>query len=294
MSELPSDPSTNQPAAVESAAAKSAANLDRLVIDLPDPTTAQRRARPALQHPADPAGLSRLMETTPARIGVGRAGPRPRTGPWLLFQADQAVTQDTLYRDVDPDLLEEMHLFTVHTAITGGKAQYLLRPDLGRALDADARQMIHERCQPDPQIQVCVGDGLSAQAIEANLPKIWAALVQRCRAAGLSLGTPFFIHSARVGVMNEIGDLLHPQVLMLLIGERPGLGRAESMSIYMAYQPRTGHSDANRDVICNVFEGGLPPAAAAHQAVDLARQMIHYQTSGVSLKRIEDPHADTQ
>jgi ethanolamine ammonia-lyase small subunit len=179
-----------------------------LSIDLPDPTTAVRRYQPGVQNPRDPDALRALIASTTARIGVGRAGPRYRTGPLLLFQADHAVTQDALYRDVDQTLLDELGLFTVQTNVTGGKQEYLLRPDLGRQISEDGKRLIRERCVPAPQIQIVVGDGLSAAAVEANVREMLPVLRQGAQAAGLSLGTPFFIKYCRVGVLNEIGDLL--------------------------------------------------------------------------------------
>jgi ethanolamine ammonia-lyase small subunit len=259
-----------------------------LSIDLPEPTTPGMRSRPGVQNPADAEGLTALINTTSARIGVGRAGARPTTRQLLLFQSDLAVTQDALLRDVDPALLAEFNLFQVQTRVTGGKQEYLLRPDLGRQLSDDARRTISEKCVKSPNLQLCIGDGLSAAAVEANLRKIYPVLQAGCQQAGLSLGTPFFIQYCRVGVMNDIGDLLKPDVLILLIGERPGLGRAESLSAYMAYRPKAGDTDAERDVICNIYDGGgTNPLEAGAYALQLARKMIQRQASGVKLKLME-------
>lgn len=237
----------------------------------------------------DADGLAALMETTTARIGVGRAGPRPGTGNLLAFQADLAVTKDTLNRVVDPGLLAEFGLFAVRTMVEGGTEEYLRRPDLGRRLSAEARTMLAARCIKGPDIQLCVGDGLSARAIEANLRKIFPVIRDGCATAGLSLGTPFFIERCRVGVMNDIGDVLDPKVLILLIGERPGLGRAESMSAYMGYRPHAGLSDADRDVICNIFDGGgVNPLEAGAYALRLARRMLQAQASGIKLRLSEE------
>jgi len=237
----------------------------------------------------DADGLAALMETTTARIGVGRAGPRPRTGNLLTFQADLAVTKDTLNRVVDPGLLAEFGLFTVRTMVAGGTEEYLRRPDLGRRLSAEAKATLAARCIKGPDIQLCVGDGLSARAIEANLRKIFPVIRDGCATAGLSLGTPFFIERCRVGVMNDIGDVLDPKVLILLIGERPGLGRAESMSAYMGYRPHAGLSDADRDVICNIFDGGgVNPLEAGAYAMRLAGRMLQAQASGIKLRLSEE------
>jgi ethanolamine ammonia-lyase small subunit len=262
--------------------ATSTANLS---IDLPDPTLPEFRYKPRVKNPKDASGVKALVESTTARIGVGRAGPRYSTASLLLFQGDHAVTQDALYRDVDQKLLDQFNLFTVQTKITGGKQEYLLRPDLGRLLNDDAKRIINEKCQKNVNIQLCIGDGLSAAAIEANLRQIFPVIKQGVQNAGLTFGTPFFIKYARVGVMNDIGELIKPDVVILLIGERPGLGRAESMSAYMGYKPKYGDTDADRDVVCNIFEhGGTNPLEAGAFVVQLAQNMRKSQASGVKLK----------
>ena len=256
-----------------------------LQIDLPDPTLPQARKQPHIKNPKDPQGLKALMAATPARIGVGRAGPRYRTSSLLLFQGDHAVTQDALYRDVDQRLLDEFGLFTVQTKVTGGKQEYLLRPDLGRQLNDEAKRLINEKCQKNVNVQLVIGDGLSAAAIEANLHQIFPVIKQGVQTAGLTFGTPFFVKFARVGVMNDVGELIKPDVVILLIGERPGLGRAESMSAYMGYKPKYGDTDADRDVVCNIFEnGGTNPLEGGAFVVQLAQKMRKSQASGVKLK----------
>ena len=264
---------------------RTATSTANLTIDLPDPTLDQFRYKSRVKNPKDPNGVKAMIESTTARIGVGRAGPRYNTASLLLFQGDHAVTQDALYRDVDPKLLNEFNLFTVQTRITGGKQEYLLRPDLGRSLSDEAKRTINEKCQKNVNVQLCVGDGLSAAAIEANLRQIFPVIKQGVQQAGLTFGTPFFIKYARVGVMNDIGELIKPDVVILLIGERPGLGRAESMSAYMGYKPKYGDTDADRDVVCNIFEnGGTNPLEGGAFVVQIAQKMRKHQASGVKLK----------
>jgi ethanolamine ammonia-lyase small subunit len=260
-------------------------SLQSLVIDLPDPTLPDHRYQSRVKNPRDPEALKALIASTTARIGVGRAGPHYNTFSLLLFQADHAVTQDALYRDVDQKLLDELGLFTVQTNIKGGKQEYLLRPDLGRQLSDEAKKVISDKCVKSPNIQLVVGDGLSAAAVEANVREMFPVILQGAKSAGLSVGTPFFIKYCRVGVLNDIGDLLKPDVVILLIGERPGLGRAESLSAYMAYRPKSGDSDADRDVVCNIFNnGGTNPLEGAAYAIQIAQKMMKYQASGVKLK----------
>ncbi len=257
-----------------------------LTIDLPDPTGDEYRRKPGIANPIDPEGLRALMATTPTRIGVGRAGPRPRTSALLLFQADHGVTQDALFHEINPKLLEEMGLFVVESRARD-RQEYLKRPDLGRKLTEESKRLLQERCVKKPDVQIFVGDGLSGAAIEHNLAKVMPVLKQGLQTAGLSIGTPFFVKNARVGLLNDVNSVVDAQVCVLLIGERPGLARAESMSIYMGYRPKPDSTDANRDVVCNIYEGGLNPLEAGALAVQLIQKTIKYQTSGVDLKLVE-------
>jgi ethanolamine ammonia-lyase small subunit len=275
----------SQPAPVSRPAGPTSSAHRELVIDLPDPTLAESRYKARVKNPTDPLALKELIASTTARIGVGRAGPRYTTASLLLFQGDHAITQDALYRDIDQGRLDEFGLFTVQTNITGGKEQFLLRPDLGRQLSDEAKRTLAARCQKNPNIQLVVGDGLSAAAIEANLRQIFPILKQGAQAAGLTFGTPFHVKYCRVGVMNDIGEAIQPDVVILLIGERPGLGRAESMSAYLGYKPKYGNTDADRDVVCNIFEnGGTNPLEAGAFVMQIAQKMRQYQASGVKLR----------
>ena len=131
-------------------------------------------------HGAD--GLRNLCATTTARIGIGRAGARPRTASLLLFQADHAVTQDAIYGIINEDTKEKQKLFTVHSR-AADRSEYLLRPDLGRRLTDEAKAIIQERCIKQPDVQICIGDGLSAAAISNTPGDIFQVI-----ALGVSVG----------------------------------------------------------------------------------------------------------
>lgn len=273
------------PAPKASTSAAATPSVASLNIDLPDPTLPEHRYKPRVKNPKDSEAIKALIASTTARIGVGRAGPHYNTFSLLLFQGDHAITQDALMRDVEQKLLDELGLFTVQTNIKGGKQEYLLRPDLGRQISEEGKKTILEKCAKSPNIQLVVGDGLSAAAVEANAREMFPVIMQGAKSAGLSVGTPFFIKYCRVGVLNDIGDLLKPEVVILLIGERPGLGRAESLSAYMAYRPKAGDSDADRDVVCNIFNnGGTNPLEGAAYTIQIAQKMMKHQASGVKLK----------
>jgi len=254
------------------------------VIDLPDLTLAEHRRAIGVQNPIDEEGLRNLCSTTTARIGVGRAGPRPRTKSLLLFQMDHGVTQDAIYGEVSEEVLSKFNLFTVQTQIED-RGQYLLRPDLGRRLSAEAKAVIAEKCVKNPQVQIVVGDGLSAAAINNNLPVIYPVIEQGLRSAGISLGTPFFIKFARVGVINDVNDVIGADVVVILLGERPGLGIADAMSAYMGWRPTAGKTDADRDVVCMITQyGGTNPLEGGAFVVELIKKTLKYQASGVKLK----------
>lgn len=262
----------------------SAGSPDELVIDLPDPTEESARRTIGVRNPADPEGLRNLCASTTARLGVGRAGPRPRTASLLLFQADHAVTQDAIYGVVSDEVKERFNLFTVSTR-AADRAEYLLRPDLGRLLSDDAKATIAERCVSSPDVQICVGDGLSAAAIDNNLAAIYPVIEQGLKSAGLSVGTPFFIENCRVGVMNDVNTVVNAKVVLLLIGERPGLGIADAMSAYMGFHPEPGKTDAERDLICMItVHGGTNPLEAGAYVVELVQKTLTYGASGVELR----------
>ena len=272
-------------AAVDIAQAAPEADGDDLQIDLDDPTLPAARQQPGIERPINPDGLRALMAATPARIGVGRSGPRPRTAANLLFLADHGVTQDALMHEVDADLLEELGLFSVES-MAADRQTYLKRPDLGRKLTEAAKAVLRDRCTKNPDVQVFVGDGLSGAAIDHNLRQIMPVLQQGLNSAGLSLGTPFFVKNARVGLLNDVNGIVDAKVCAILIGERPGLARAQSMSIYLGFRPRPDSTDANRDAICNIYEGGLNPLEAGAHAVQLIQKMIRDRASGVELKMV--------
>ena len=285
----PSPPSpTAKPLPPEQEQEQPAASLSvggQVSIEVPDPTVPQERHRIGVKNPANPSGLANLAASTSARLAVGRAGPRPPTRAVLLFGADHAVTQDAIFGDVPTELLEKLGLFTVQTKVTS-QGEFLLRPDLGRMLSDEAKKLVTERCVKKPQVQIVVGDGLSAAAVTNNLPQIYPVIEQGLRGAGLSLGTPFFVRYCRVGAMNDINDIVQADVVALLIGERPGLGVADALSVYSGWRPTAGKTDTHRDVICMITEnGGTNPLEAGAFVVEHVKTVIAHQASGMELRQ---------
>ncbi|MFO0824396.1 MAG: ethanolamine ammonia-lyase subunit EutC [Gemmataceae bacterium] len=234
-----------------------------------------------------PGPLGMLREHTPARVLVGRAGSGYRTGTWLKLREDHAAARDAVRAevDLDRDLGTVRELFNVRTRATS-KGEYLLRPDLGRQLDGEARQRVRSECPAGVDLQVVIGDGLSATAVASQAPALLEGLRTAAAERGWSFGRPFFVRYCRVGVLNDVGELLNPAVVVLLIGERPGLATAESLSAYMAFRPRTGHTDADRNLISNIHARGVSTEEAIRRVIALAEQFRIAGRSGVAVKEL--------
>jgi ethanolamine ammonia-lyase small subunit len=229
--------------------------------------------------------LEDLRRNTAARIASGRAGPRPRTVTLLRFLADHSRSKDTVLKEIPTEWVEKTGLFEVHSEITD-KDQYLTRPDLGRRLSKESIDTILAKCKKSPQVQVVVSDGLSTDAITANYDEILPPLLKGLQSAGLEVGTPFFIRYGRVKIEDQIGEVLGAKVVILLIGERPGLGQSESLSCYMVYSPVVAKTvESDRNCISNIHRAGTPPVEAAAVIVDMAKKMLDKKLSGIALNR---------
>jgi ethanolamine ammonia-lyase small subunit len=229
-----------------------------------------------------PDSLEELKSSTPARIGVGRAGTRPLTRSMLKFYLDHAAAIDSVNGLVDQALIDRFELFTVDTS-TDSKEHYLKRPDKGRIINDEGVDWIRKKCAKKPQVQIVVSDGLSAGAIDANLSDVLPSLMDSLKALHLQAGTTFFVKGGRVACMDHIGELLEPEVLVILIGERPGLVSASSMSAYMCYRPRKGMVESQRTVISNIHPGGTPPIEAGAHIGSILKKMLEQKASGVKL-----------
>ncbi|OIK06625.1 ethanolamine ammonia-lyase [Bacillus sp. MUM 116] len=239
-----------------------------------------------IENPFNPEELEELKSKTPARIGIGRAGLRPKTDTWLKFRFDHAAAVDAVYGNVNEELLKRLNLFKVSTKVND-KEVYIRRPDYGRKLSDEAKQQISQKCQKAPTVQIIVSDGLSSSAVEENVEDVYLSLQQSLKSLGLDTGTPFYIEKGRVAVMDDVGELLQPKVVVLLIGERPGLVSAESLSAYLCYMPRTGTIEADRMVISNIHKGGIPPVEAGAYIGTIIQKILKYEASGVSLVQKE-------
>ncbi|MDD4569007.1 MAG: ethanolamine ammonia-lyase subunit EutC [Tepidanaerobacteraceae bacterium] len=232
--------------------------------------------------PEDPEGLARIKSTTPARIGIWRAGTRFKVDTWLRFKMDLASAKDAVLKEVDSELIEKLGLFTVQT-IVKDKDEYLTRPDMGRKLSEEAKEKILKECTKAPDVQLVVGDGLSSTAIESNALDFIPAFEEAIKNYGLKMGKPFFVKYARVALMDDIGELLNPTVLVELVGERPGLVTAKSMSAYMCYKPNKNTIESDRTLVSNIHDGGLPPVEAGAHVASVVKKIFDAKASGLKL-----------
>jgi ethanolamine ammonia-lyase small subunit len=248
-----------------------------------DITTKEVKMRPLLSHPSDAQALERMMRLTTARIGVGSAGPRLKTQTLLTLRADHASARDAVMLDVRQEVLDELHLFTVQTCCLD-KNEFLTRPDLGRKLNEAAVQKLRTECTMNPDVQIIVADGLSSTAINANIQKVLPVLLDGLQAKGLKVGTPFFVRFGRVAVEDQIAEILGAKVVCIFVGERPGLGTAESMSAYLAYNARIGMPEARRTVVSNIHKDGITAVEAGAYMTDLIGKILDKKASGIELQ----------
>jgi Ethanolamine ammonia-lyase, small subunit len=236
-----------------------------------------------------PKLFEQIRLRTPARLLAGRSGAGYRTETQLELRTAHAAARDAVRAELDiqshigPELVARLGLFEV-VSQARSKDEYLLRPNLGRRFDESSRKEIRSRCATNSDLQIVVGDGLSVTAVAAQVPSLLPQLIEKATAQGWNLGQAFIVRHCRVGILNEIGELLRPRVVVLLIGERPGLATAESLSAYMAYEPRANHTDADRNLISNIHARGATIAEAADRIVGLAERMMSAGASGVGLR----------
>lgn len=235
-----------------------------------------------------PEIVRKIRARTPARIFVDR-GASYTTQMELELRGAHASAVDAVWaefdlqKDLPPDFVAQWELFLVSSQAQS-KSQFLLRPDLGRKLSDAGKSLIAQRCPRAPDLQIVIGDGLSGAALSEQVPALFPLLQQQARTNGWSIGLGFAVRYCRVGIINDIGDLLAPRVIVLLIGERPGLATASSLSAYMAYCPVSGHTDADRNLISNIHARGVRVEDAADRITNLASHMMALKRSGTALK----------
>jgi len=233
-----------------------------------------------------PSAFDRLRRATPARLGVGRAGPRYPTAALLAFRADHARAVDAVRNELASAWASRHGMWEVCSRAQS-RESYLLRPELGRRLKAaDAARV--KRLRPKvasgvPTVMLCVGDGLSCAAVEEHAPGLIRIVRRNLRGRYRILKPPIFIRNARVRIQDHLGEIVRPDLIVMIIGERPGLASAASLSAYVLWRPRLNSREPDRTVISNIHPGGLRASQAGKKIAHLVVDAIANRASGATL-----------
>ena len=224
-----------------------------------------------------------LRRHTPARISLGRAGTSLPTPEVLRFAAAHALARDAVHLPLDVDaLLADLHAqgfeATPVASRAGSRAEYLMRPDRGRQLSEAGRDAL--QADSAPGLCIVIGDGLSAVAAQAHGAPLAAAL----RDAGVVAARLVVATQARVALGDEIGERLGAPLVLVLLGERPGLSSPDSLGAYLTWAPRVGRADSERNCVSNIRPQGLPLAEAAARIAWLVAQAQRRRVTGIALK----------
>jgi len=237
--------------------------------------------------------LADLRELTPARVGLGRAGASMPTDALLAFTLDHARARDAVHGTFDMSRLVEglaslNGLLGLKPVCVSSQARnrrdYLRRPDLGRMLDPASQRALADRSGGPCPLVIVIGDGLSPAAVNVHAIELVGHLVPRLAAASIQIGGTVVASGARVALGDEIGAMLGAQMVLMLIGERPGLSAPDSLGAYLTFAPRIGLNDAMRNCVSNIHGAGLSYDEAAFKIAWLVREGLTRQVTGVALK----------
>jgi len=240
-----------------------------------------------------PAPSSRSMRDlralTPARVGLGRAGASMPTKALLEFTLDHARARDAVHAAFDvPAMISGLSDLGLAAFDVSSRARsrkdYLRRPDLGRTLDPASQYLLASHDGSSCQLAIVVGDGLSPLAVNAHAIELIRRLIPRLAVERIEIGHAVVASGARVALGDEIGAILGARLIVMLIGERPGLSAPDSLGAYLTFAPRPGLTDAERNCVSNIHGSGLGYDEAAFKIAWLIREGLAREVTGVALK----------
>ncbi len=231
-----------------------------------------------------------LQTYTPARIARGRAGHSIPTNELLKFQSDHAQARDAVYSELAIQKITQnfIELFDSQVLLLKSeiknRPQYLQRPDLGRTLSQKSREELMEGNWSESDICFIIADGLSAQAINQHALPVLENLLPRLQKINWEIGPICLVEQGRVAIGDEIGFLLKSEIVVILIGERPGLTSPDSMGAYITFRPSVGMTDESRNCVSNIRPQGMDFQMATDKILYILTEMKSKKLSGVNLK----------
>jgi len=235
---------------------------------------------------------SHLRQLTPARIALGRAGTSLPTDAQLDFQFAHAQARDAVHLSLDTEelarQLQDKGFRTLQLrSAAADRYIYLQRPDLGRRLDGPSVDQLTDHATEHAEgydLAIVIADGLSALAVQRHALPLLQRIEEQIEKDGWSLAPISLVQQSRVALGDEVGERLKAKMVVMLVGERPGLSSPDSLGLYFTYDPKVGRTDADRNCISNIRLEGLSYNLAAHRLIHLMREACRRQLSGVTLK----------
>ena len=242
-----------------------------------------------MKTPALSRSLSELCRLTPARVALGRAGASLPTAALLHFMLDHARARDAVHASFDvAGMISGLNNLGFEATDVCSRAlertDYLRRPDLGRMLDQPSRQLLLDHHVGACRLAIVIADGLSPTAVQAHALNVVRCLIPRLAIDGIEIGRAVVARGARVALGDEIGQLLGARMMVMLIGERPGLSASDSLGAYLTFAPEVGRIDAERNCVSNIHGAGLGHDEAAFRIAWLIREGLGREVTGVGLK----------
>jgi ethanolamine ammonia-lyase small subunit len=240
--------------------------------------------------PAPPSrSLRELRELTPARVALGRAGSSMPTAAMLDFTLAHARARDAVHAAFDVAAITSdlgdlgLEALGVHSRAEN-RQDYLRRPDLGRKLDPESQHRLASRSGGACRLAIVIGDGLSPMAVNAHAIRVVRSLIPRLASDAIEIGHAVVATGARVALGDEIGAILGASMMVMLIGERPGLSAPDSLGAYLTFAPSPGVTDSERNCVSNIHGAGLAADEAAFRIAWLIREGLARGITGVALK----------
>jgi ethanolamine ammonia-lyase small subunit len=183
--------------------------------------------------------------------------------------------------------------FLLHSQ-AADRRTYLQRPDLGRKLDESSRILLENFSASEGagifDLSIVFADGLSALAVERHAGPLLAQLLPLLAGVApvLRMAPTSILEQARVAAGDEVAMALHASLVVVLIGERPGLSSPDSLGAYITWKPNSGTTDANRNCISNIRSEGLSYRDAAARLLYYIGEAHRLEQTGIALKDPSD------